>query len=107
MDDLVERLAQCLNDWTEKALDTHKRFDTREMSQAALDFLRAEGALVEPFTVSYDESADTLYVNKRQDVAYHSVEGYAGIVRRYDSQGDFIGATVMDFAHLPKPPEEG
>lgn len=52
------------------------------------------------FTVAYDASADVLYIAVRKEPASRGVESAEGIVWRYDSLGELIGATIMDFHEL-------
>jgi uncharacterized protein YuzE len=49
------------------------------------------------FRVLYDRDSDVLYISTRDVAASRGVEDAAGIVWRYDSEGDLIGATVVDF----------
>jgi uncharacterized protein YuzE len=48
--------------------------------------------------VVYDAKADVLYIAKEQGPATRGVEDKYGLVWRYNSSGDLIGLTVVDFA---------
>ena len=52
---------------------------------------------IKSFQVSYDTIADVLYITVRKEPAASGVEDCHGIVWRYDSNGELIGATVVDF----------
>ncbi len=49
------------------------------------------------FKVAYDQIADVLYISTRRDVSTRGVEDSYGVVWRYDSEGELIGATIVDF----------
>jgi len=49
------------------------------------------------FSVAYDRRADVLYIAEAVRPAARGVEDKFGIVWRYDSNGQLIGATIMDF----------
>jgi hypothetical protein len=53
-----------------------------------------------PFSISYDQRADVLYIVRAYEPAAKGVESKNGIVWRYGSHGNLIGATVMDFVDL-------
>ena len=50
------------------------------------------------FRVSYDESADVLYVTSGDRRSTHGVEDHNGIVWRFDADGTLVGVTIMDFS---------
>lgn len=50
--------------------------------------------------VTYDRSADVLYVSARQEPATKGVQDRRGIVWRYDRTGALIGATILDYHEL-------
>jgi uncharacterized protein YuzE len=52
---------------------------------------------VSEFRVLYDRDSDVLYISTRQTPAARGVEDRLGIVWRYDSAGELIGATVVDY----------
>jgi hypothetical protein len=52
------------------------------------------------FNVTYDRDGDVLYLSVRRDRAARGVEDRNGIVWRYNSSGDLLGATIVDFAYL-------
>lgn len=52
---------------------------------------------VSEFVVLYDRDSDVLYISTRQVPAIRGIEDAQGIVWRYDSAGDLIGATVVDY----------
>jgi uncharacterized protein YuzE len=52
---------------------------------------------INSFNVTYDRDGDVLYVSKRKAPASRGVEDQYGIVWRYDSDGELIGATIVDF----------
>ncbi len=52
---------------------------------------------ISSFNVTYDRDGDVLYISKRKAPASRGIEDNAGIVWRYDSEGELIGATVVDF----------
>ena len=52
---------------------------------------------VSEFRVLYDRDSDVLYISTRQEPATRGVEDKNGIVWRYDSHGELIGATVVDY----------
>jgi uncharacterized protein YuzE len=54
---------------------------------------------VNSFNVTYDRDGDVLYISKRHVPASRGIEDQHGIVWRYDSEGELIGATVIDFYH--------
>lgn len=49
------------------------------------------------FKASYDSDADVLYLVVRREAAIKGVEDRLGIVWRYGSEGNVIGATVLDY----------
>lgn len=52
---------------------------------------------INSFNVTYDPDGDVLYISKRKAPAARGVEDKFGIVWRYDSGGELIGATIVDF----------
>ena len=52
---------------------------------------------VSEFRVLYDRDSDVLYISRRDVAAARGVEDVAGIVWRYDSEGELIGATIVDY----------
>jgi hypothetical protein len=50
--------------------------------------------------VTYDAGSDVLYITARREPASRGREDRHGIVWRYGSDGDLIGATVMDFREI-------
>ena len=52
---------------------------------------------VSEFRVLYDQNSDVLYISARQEPAARGIEDKHGIVWRYDSKGELIGATVVDY----------
>lgn len=54
---------------------------------------------VSTFTVSYDRRADTLYIVQPLEAA-RGVQDRCGIIWRYNSRGEIVGATVMDFREI-------
>jgi len=50
------------------------------------------------FRVSYDESADVLYVTSAHWRSVYGVEDHNGIVWRFDADGTLVGVTIMDFS---------
>ena len=57
-------------------------------------------AFSQAFSVTYDALTDVLYISNRTAPATRGVEDSEGIVWRYGSDGDLIGATVVDFVDL-------
>lgn len=55
---------------------------------------------VHSFHVTYDPMGDVLYITTRDVTASRGVEDRFGIVWRYGSEGELIGATVVDFVDL-------
>lgn len=49
------------------------------------------------FNVTYDKGSDVLYISARKAPAHRGIEDAQGIVWRYDSDGELIGITVVDF----------
>jgi uncharacterized protein YuzE len=49
------------------------------------------------FNVTYDEDSDVLYISTQKMPSARGVEDEYGIVWRYDSGGELIGVTVVDF----------
>ena len=52
------------------------------------------------FNVAYDAKSDVLYITARREASPRAREDRLGIVWRYGSDGDLIGATVMDFREI-------
>lgn len=52
---------------------------------------------IKNLNVTYDRGSDVLYITKQKTPAVHGVEDQYGIVWRYNSAGDLIGAIVVDF----------
>lgn len=52
------------------------------------------------FNVTYDAGSDVLYLSVRREAAARADEDQRGIVWRYGSGGELIGATIMDFGEL-------
>lgn len=52
---------------------------------------------IHSFNVTYDRDGDVLYISKRKAPAARGIEDQFGIVWRYDSNGELIGATIVDF----------
>jgi hypothetical protein len=52
------------------------------------------------FTVTYDSSGDTMYIIGVTEAAARATEDEHGIVWRYDSRGEVIGATVVYFREI-------
>lgn len=52
---------------------------------------------ISEFRVLYDRDSDVLYISTRQEPAARGIEDSQGIVWRYDSSGELIGATVIDY----------
>lgn len=52
------------------------------------------------FIVRYDTRSDTLYIATTKDPAAKGFEDDRGIVWRYATGGELIGATIMDFYDL-------
>jgi uncharacterized protein YuzE len=53
-----------------------------------------------PFKVDYDAITDVLYISKRRVPAVKGIEDEFGRVWRYDSNGELIGLTVLDFLDM-------
>lgn len=49
------------------------------------------------FQVTYDSDSDVLYIHYRKIPAARGIEDDEGVVWRYDSTGELIGVTVVDF----------
>ena len=54
--DMIERVSRALDKWTEDALNTHGRFDTREMARAAIEAMRTPTEEME--TAAFDADLD-------------------------------------------------
>jgi len=56
-------------------------------------------------TTNYDRMADTLYVSARRigKPAVAKEEDEPGIYWRYDSAGDLVGVTILDFEDFWRP----
>lgn len=52
------------------------------------------------FNVIYDSGSDVLYISIRNEAATRGIEDASGIVWRYASDGELIGATVLDFQDI-------
>jgi uncharacterized protein YuzE len=52
---------------------------------------------VSEFRVLYDRDSDVLYISTTSAPASRGIEDSQGIVWRYDSEGNLIGATVIDY----------
>ena len=57
-------------------------------------------AVSQAFSATYDALTDVLYISNQTAAATRGVEDSLGIVWRYGSDGDLIGATVVDFVDL-------
>ena len=57
-------------------------------------------AIIQSFSVEYDEDADVLYIGALGAAASQGVQDRYGFVWRYDGTGSPIGVTVVDFEHF-------
>jgi uncharacterized protein YuzE len=48
----------------------------------------------------YDRNSDVLYISAKREAAIRGIEDRSGIVWRYGSGGDLIGATIIDYFDL-------
>ena len=83
---------------------TRPRYDVLRIKHERPDRLRPEGEAMTnmtSFQVFYDRDSDVLYMSTKQSApAARGVPDALGIVWRYDSMGELIGATIWDFQYM-------